>query len=218
MKSDRQIQREVFLELQNDRAIDSEHIGVSVVNGIVTLSGTASRYIDKYKAEKRVLSMIGVRGVVEKIEVNGTPNSSKRSHQLAEAAAESLRLNSLVPETVKVTISSGNATLSGTVSWAFEKKAAMDTVRHLYGIVDVNDEIQIEPRGSPSSADIQDRIKKALLRAAGEDAKKIVVDVKDGKVTLNGVVSSAKEFKDAKWAAWSAPGVKEVENKLMVGL
>mgnify|MGYP001599383544 CR=1 FL=1 len=167
-----------MLELQFDPAIQAHKIGVSVEDGIVTLSGFAERYTDKYAAEKRTFSIAGVRGVVEQIRVVPVANPAESDQMLAEASYEALKWNSLVPNSVHVAISSGIATLSGSVSWAFEKKAAIDTIRHLRGIVDVNCDISVEP--NIKATDIQKRIERALVRAAGDDAKNIKVDVQGG--------------------------------------
>lgn len=214
MKSDREIQKEVMLELQHDPAISSENIGIAVEDGIVTLTGMVPRYADKYSVEKRTLAVHGVKGVVESLRVSASEKDRRSDEALAEAAYQALRWNLLVPETVKVTISSGIATLSGSVDWAYQSKAAVDVVRHLSGIVDVNNEITVSARAA--APDIRRRIEAALLRSAGDDAKNIKVEVKDGKVKLSGRVTSEKEFKDAKWAAWSAPGVCDVDNQLLI--
>jgi osmotically-inducible protein OsmY len=53
-------------------------------------------------------------------------------------------------------------------------------------------------------------------RNAELDAQGITVETADGKVTLKGVVRSRAERTDAEHAAWGAPGVREVDDRLVV--
>ena len=69
MKTDAQIQTDVLQELKWDPSVTHEHIGVSVTDAIVTLSGTVPSYIEKSAAENAAQRVHGVKAVVEKIEV-----------------------------------------------------------------------------------------------------------------------------------------------------
>ncbi|WP_432415344.1 BON domain-containing protein [Chromohalobacter israelensis] len=67
-----------------------------------------------------------------------------------------------------------------------------------------------------SSSDIQRRIEEAFKRDAELDAKSISVKVIEGDVTLEGRVRTWLEREAAERAAWSAPGVKHVEDHIAV--
>ncbi len=73
MKKDAQIQTDVIQELKWDPSVTHEHIGVSVNDGIVTLSGTVPSFVEKTSAERAVQRVSGVRAVVEKIETADAP-------------------------------------------------------------------------------------------------------------------------------------------------
>lgn len=65
-------------------------------------------------------------------------------------------------------------------------------------------------------ADVKEKIQDAFKRHALLDAKDIEVKVDSSTVTLKGHVHSWQEHADAAYAAWAAPGVAYVENRLVV--
>lgn len=214
MKSDRQIQKDVMDELAFDPSVSSENIGVSVKDRIVTLTGFVPSFGEKYAAEKAAFRVAGVRAVAEEIEVK-LPGSSIRSDaDIAKAAADALEWHSNIPATVQLSVEDGRILLRGEVEWAYQREAAAEAVRYLSGVKSVINHISI--RSQVSSDDIKDRIEKALVRAAEQEAKKIKVETENGKVILTGTVHSRSEMDDAKWAAWAAPGVTNVENRLSI--
>lgn len=213
MKSDMEIQKDVMDQLMWEPVLLGTDIDVLVKNGVVTLSGMVKIYSQKMAAEHAVKKVAGVKAVAEEIQVGNSPLFRKSDPELAEAVLHALKWNTLVPdEKIMVKVEDGVVSLEGELDWDYQRIAACKSIDNLAGVKAVHNFITLKPL--ITTADIKQKIIAAFERIATIDAEKIIVEVDGGKITLSGKVRSFAEQGDAIDAAWSAPGVTEVENNM----
>jgi len=215
MKSDVELQRDVLDELKFEPAVDAAEIGVTVKDGVVTLSGNVPSYSEKLAAEHAAKRVFGVKGVAEEIEVNLPAFYKRTDADIVRAAVNALEWNTLVPDDkIKVTVTDGWLTLEGEVDWQYQKVAALDAVQALAGVKWVSNLMTVKPKVSATS--VKSDIVGAFKRSAELDAQNILVEVKGDEVTLSGKVRSLAEWGEAERTAWAAQGVSRVFNKINI--
>ncbi|WP_343523576.1 BON domain-containing protein [Pedobacter sp.] len=215
MRTDLQIQKDVMDEIKWQPTLNSSEIGVAVKDGVVTLSGQVDSYFKKSAAEKAAKKVIGVKAIAEDIQVGVSPSFKKTDAEIATAALNALKWNSAVQhERIKIKVENGVVRLDGEAEWDFQRTEAKKSIERLQGVIMVLNFITLKPR--TIAADIQQKISAAFQRSASIDSKMVTAEIIGSKVILRGTVRSFAEKKDAESAAWAAPGVLSVENKLDV--
>lgn len=215
IKTDAQLQHDVVDELRWDPAVSSAEIGVAAQNGVVTLSGSIDSYAKKYAAIRATERVTGMRAIADELDVI-LPASHKRTDaDIAHAVVSTLKWDVQVPDDkVTARVDDGWVWLEGEVEWQYQSVAAERAIRNLTGVRGVTNLLHIQSRSM--IPDVTQRIETALKRHAELDAQQIRVEARDGRVTLRGKVRSWAERQDAELAAWSAPGVTNVDDELLV--
>ena len=215
MKTDTQLQQDVMDELQWDPRFNASEIGVAVKNGIVTLSGHVDNYTKKLAAEEAAKRVKDVKGLVEEITVQLVHDGKRSDQDIALAAVNLLKWNNAVPDqNIKVEVEDGWLTMEGHVDWQFQKDAAKSAVKDITGLKGVVNLLNIKPR--VIAPVVRDTIKKALERSADIEADRIQIETAGNKVILRGKARTWNEKLEVERAAWSAPGVMEVEDEMIL--
>ena len=213
--TDRELQEYVQNALDWEPSIDAADIGVSVDGGVVTLRGDIKSYSEKAAAERVALGVYGVKAVANDLNVRLGDGLKRTDTDIAQAVVSALRWNTMVPDDkITVAVSNGWVTLKGQVNWDYQRVAAANAVRDLTGVCGVTNSITVKPH--VSSVDVKTKIEAALKRSAEVDARRINVAITDSRVILSGNVHSWFERDEARRAAWAAPGVKEVDDRIAV--
>ena len=213
MKTDKQLQTDVIAELSWEPSVNAQDIGVEVKDGIVTLAGHVSSYAEKIDAERATMRVSGVKALAVEMDVKLAGSSARNDVDIARSVENVLQWTTYLPkDSVKIKVESGWVTLSGEVSWEFQRQAATSAVRYLMGVKGVSDQLVIKPH--LSAPVVKADIEAALKRRAQKDADDIKVSVHGTDVTLSGKVHSWSERNLATQTAWSSPGVRSVVDNI----
>jgi osmotically-inducible protein OsmY len=216
MKTDSQLQQDVMAQLKWEPLLRSAEIGVSAKAGVVTLTGTVDSYAKKSEAEDAVKRVLGVKAVVEKIEIKYASTWAKKDDSdVAAEIVNAFKWNWEVPaDKVTAKVEKGWVTLEGEVEFNSQSDAATIAVRNLLGVTGVSNNIKTKSR--TEDAIEKSDIISALARNWSTSDNEIAVKVTDHKATLSGTVDSWYQRDEAGRIAWNAPGVWNVENNLAV--
>jgi osmotically-inducible protein OsmY len=215
MRTDGDIERDVKEELKWNPDLDASDIAVSVKDGVVTLAGFVKSFTDKYEAEAAAKRVAGVAAVANDIEVRLPAIDQRPDPDIARDAVAAIKSQlPISSEHIKIVVKNGWVTLEGTAEWQYQRSTAETAVRRIKGVKGVTNSIVLKPRAEPT--EIKKKIQEAFKRNAQVDADRITVEANGSEVILKGSVRSWIEREEAERAAWAAPGVTKVEDRIVV--
>jgi osmotically-inducible protein OsmY len=215
MKTNQELQTDVQNAIKWEPLLNAAEIGVTAKDGVVSLTGVVDSYLKKLEAENAAKKVIGVKALVEKIEVKFPSAWSKSNVEIANEVLTALKLNWSVPkDKVTVKVEDGWVTLEGELPWNYQKEAANSAVHYLTGVRGVINNIKIKSE-SHDAIEKHD-VENAIGRSWAVDDIDIHVAVSGTTVTLTGMVDSWYQKEEAGRIAWNTPGIWHVKNELVV--
>jgi len=215
MRTDSDVKRDVEDELKYDPDLSTAEIGVSVKNGVVALTGFVRSYSQKLQAETDAKRINGVLGVANDLEVRFESVDARPDPDIARDVIAQMKWE--LPfsyEKIKTVVKNGWVTLEGDVEWNYQRTRAESAALRVKGVLGVSNFIKVAPRVSP--VEVKSKIENALKRSAQLDASRIIVEANGSEVVLKGTVRSWAEREEAERAAWLAPGVTKVDDRIAI--
>lgn len=215
MRTDSEIQRDVDAELKWAPDVNETDIAVKVHGGVVTLTGYAASYQEKFRAEAVVKGVLDVTAVANDLAVRPPLGGMPTDTDIARDAVAALKWElPLASEHIKTIVKEGHVALEGSVDWHYERERAEAAVRRLRGVMGVRNSITLKKH--VAVPEIKHKIEAAFKRNAIIDAQRIAVEGQGSEVTLRGQVRSWAERDQAEATAWAAPGVVTVKNEITI--
>jgi len=212
---DKQLQKSVSAALEWAPDVSSAHIGVAAKDGVVTLTGHVDRYAEKVAAERVASRIKGVRAIAEEIEVHYLGQATTDDEAIAVKAANILSWDTMLPSgRIAVKVEHGWVSLTGEVDWQYQRVLAEQGMHRLNGVKGISNQIELAKQVQP--ADVTLKVENALKRDSALEAAGIKVETENHTVTLSGHVRSWHDREVAERAAWSAPGVTYVVDRIAI--
>jgi osmotically-inducible protein OsmY len=225
-RPDGEILTDVRARFRWDRLLDDGLLTVAVKDANVTLRGLVGSAAEKRRAEREAW-VNGVGGVdasgvkvewwAKRDELLRTKVAKPTDAEIAAAIRAAAALDPRVETAgLKVSVESGVAYLRGTVESMQATHAAQSLARNTVGVVDVKNELAVEPQKPVSDSAISLRVTNALAADPALETFGLKASSKSGTVTLTGTVESAFERAEANAVTAGIRGVRRIEDQLAV--
>jgi osmotically-inducible protein OsmY len=212
--TDDELRRQVAAELSWDPQVDSEMIEVSADSGAVMLRGTVNSLRQKRAGSEAAARVRGVIRVANELRVRIPGGDQRDDDDLRGDVLEALMLDGSVPMTVDAQARDGLVTLTGTVQWHYQREKAESRTAEVTGVACIDNAIRL---AQADACDAEAAITAAFRRNAVLEADELSVETfPGGLVILSGTVRSWVAHDHAVAAAWSAPGVVQIDDRISV--
>jgi hyperosmotically inducible periplasmic protein len=192
--SNSQIVSEVQDKLYHAKVTKHGEVAVTFNNGVATLSGTVDSIGVKQDAREAAKKVDDVTSVVDNITV---PADQAEPREILEQARKLIVMYPFytIFDHVALETTGANLTVSGQVTDPFEKDAIGDFLSHVKGVANLNNDLEVLPV-SLYDNQLRRSVARSIYRDpfftyyASQAVPPIHVIVKNGHVTLEGVVGS----------------------------
>jgi osmotically-inducible protein OsmY len=123
---------------------DPAQVAVAVEDGTAIMRGTVGSFSQRRAAVSDAFKIDGVFAVDDQIDVRLMDDDRRDDADIRGVALQILMWDALVPtDSIDVSVDDGWVTLTGEVSYPFEREAAYDDVADLLGVIGVTDELVV---------------------------------------------------------------------------
>ena len=142
-RNDAEIAKAVRHTLEWDALVPDERIRSTVSNGWVTLEGSVDLWREREDAERSVLKLTGVVGVINLITIVPRKIDPQELREEIEFALD--RRAEREADRLRIEVKNGTVELWGRVhSWQ-EKRAVLGSIGHMPGVLTVREHLRIDP-------------------------------------------------------------------------
>lgn len=211
--TDADITSAINTELWADHAANANTVDVTTKQGIVTLKGTVGNLLAKERARAIAEGIVGVRAVVNTIEVE--PVGPPDDREIADAVKKAWLMDPATDSyELEATAQKGIVTITGKVDSFVEKELSEDVAKGVRGVKGIENDIEVEYGQDRNDAEIRREIEARLENDLRVDDYLIDVEVNNGRVELSGVAGSQQERRQAYNDAWVS-GVSSVSTQAL---
>jgi osmotically-inducible protein OsmY len=142
-RTDTEIAHAVRQALEADVFVPADRIETTISSGWVTLAGEVDYFLQREDAERAIVRLHGVRGVINTVTVAPRLVHQDEVREAIEQALE--RRAEREADRITVIAAEGTVTLRGVVDTWLEKRAVLGAAGHAPGVRHVVDEIRVDP-------------------------------------------------------------------------
>lgn len=214
----RSVLESVVSELDWATGVDESELTVSFAAGVVTVIGAVAEEPDHDRVLAAVLRAPGTFTIDDQVLVGVVPSTihcdDPANSLIATRVEAALGATSIPRRSLRAEVRDHGVILSGAVSWGYEREAARHAVESVMGVRSVENGLGLVRR--PSADNTMSLIRRELGAHSHLSTGAIQIGIREGEVTLSGVVETEQDSRRAEHAAWTSPHVTDVFNSLTV--
>lgn len=209
--NDENISEKVISGIRDELNIAANEVNVSVLEGVVELSGFLDVLAEKQDVERIAAETKGVKKVINDITIAMDKKLSDK--EIKNSLNEILNETNINggPIGVNAKVYAGDAILEGNVDNQAERKIALREASKVFGVKNIINHIEVAPKNN--KVDIQNKLYEKISESTVNTAN-VTTEVHNGKVVLDGFVKNKKEVEALMNIAEEIEGVHKVINHL----
>jgi osmotically-inducible protein OsmY len=211
---DERIRLRITTRMAGQVTLNLQEFDVQVFNGVATLIGSVASVGERRHVERLVKGVVGVEDVRNNLIIRPAQRGELGIQSDISVLLE--RRTKFREKPIEASVTGTEVTLTGETDRALDSLDAENLAAGVAGVTRVINRIQLVGPAS-SNPDVAERVRSILVNPLTFGVvRDLSVEVKDGIVTLSGMVEREGDWDDAARLALSVPGVTAVNNQLVI--